>query len=111
MTDRHAKRQRREWDGDTPLYSDVLGEYFNDHDDIEFHLSEEGGTVEDLELLICEPVYLRKLDSNYWLDDSVTPEDYELPAELERAIDALNAVVDRIGPIGYAPTKFAVDLD
>lgn len=91
-----------EWDGITPLYSDRLDKYFW-HDDFE---DEE---MESLDLVICEPTYARELDSDRWEDD--LPEDGDVPAWLDEAIDKFNEIVRaNHEPLSWFPGKKRVIL-
>lgn len=107
--ERYAAKERKKWDGESPLYSDAADEYFCDYEDILDYMGANNMTLDEMRLYICEPTPWRALDESYWMDDA--PEDAELPQQLRQAIDVLNAVVDRIGPVGYSPTNFAADLE
>ena len=108
--ERYKKRAQKEWDESIPVYSETADEYFNDRSEVEDFLeqSDEGITAEDLRLLICEPVYLRPVEEDYWIDD--LPDDAELPSEAVDALDALNNTLKAVGPVGYRPGKFAAKL-
>lgn len=98
----------KEWDRETPLYSDSNDEYFSCEDEIDYFIEEHECSIESLRLIICEPNRFRMLDASFFDDD--LPEGGELPAELESAIDALNAVIESLPPVSWSPGKYAADL-
>jgi len=102
---RYYKMERKEWDGETPLYSHRTDKYFFDSDDIEDDLSFYDCSIEFLRLIICKPVYLRQIDDSFFLDDM--PEDSELSEEIWDAINVLNEAVKKQKPIAWEPGKYA----
>lgn len=104
----YKARQRKKWDETGAIYSDKYDVFFSSWDDAEHFAATHAtppGVLSDLRLLICEPVYLRPLDPDYWMDDF--PEDLEIPEEVLSAIDELNQVLKNYGPISWWPGKFA----
>ena len=89
-----------------PLYSIALDKYYF-YDDWDEDL-EDGRTVEDLMLVICDPVQYRQVDSEYWCDD--LPEDGEIHPDLEEALKNLNDVISKLPPICWYPGKVAADF-
>jgi hypothetical protein len=112
---RHAKdlakfnaMPRKEWDGTGMIFSDAHDKYFNDLWEAQDAL-EDGETLADLRLIICEPNFLRQVDVDHWNDD--LPEDVdELPDAVSDALEALNKAIDAAGPVSWHPGKFSVDL-
>mgnify|MGYP000935104589 CR=1 FL=1 len=82
-----------EWDGESPIYSDINDTYYRDLDEAECDL-EENQTLEDLQLLACKPEYIRPLDESYCED--ILPEDGELPQEVLDAMNEFNQKVEGI---------------
>ena len=111
--ERHDKRERQQWDGETPLYSEACHKYLYSFDDVQDLIEErefESGnfcTVEDLRLVICEPVYLRQIDEDYWIDD--LPDDGELPEAIYKALEAFNAALVDAGVVSWTAGKYAVE--
>ena len=99
---------RKAWDRETPLYSESNDEYFQDEDDLNYFIEEHECSIESLRLIICEPNRFRMLDCSFFEDDTV--DDVELPAELEAAVEALNAVIETLPPVSWSPGKYAADL-
>lgn len=98
---------RAEWDGVAMLYSDTRSEYYKDIDEAEDGL-EKGETLADLRLLICEPIYVRRIDGDLFCDD--LPEGEErLPPVVEQAIEAFNAAVAGI-ILSWTPSKVALNV-
>jgi hypothetical protein len=71
-------------------------------------LEDEGGSIESLRLILCEPEYLRPVEWDHWVDD--LPEDGELPGAVEDAVEALNKVIREQGPSAWYPGKYAAVL-
>ncbi len=104
--------EKKEWDGKTPLHSQIHDKYFFDKNELlDFMHDCEVTDPEELELFICEPNQLGEIESDYWADD--LPEDGGLPSEVEDALEEFNAVIRKSEPVSWSPGKFAaiVDLD
>ncbi|MBK9427259.1 MAG: hypothetical protein IPN63_07695 [Gammaproteobacteria bacterium] len=101
---------RAEWDGKAMLYSETTDRFYSDLGEAEDHLDEmeERCTLADLRLVICEPVYVTPLESDYCIDD--LPEDGELPDAVWEAMQAFNAAVAGI-VLSWAPGKYALLVD
>lgn len=87
---RFLARPQANLDGEDWLYSEREDRFYPDLESAEDDL-EEGETLEDLRLIICEPVTARALDSEYFEDE--LPEDEEIPEVIEAAIMAFNKAV------------------
>jgi len=107
--ERYNKMERKEWDGETPLYSDSLNRYFFDFDDIADEFVSHGGSVDSLRLTICEPMYLQQVEEDYFYDD--LPEDFELPEDVLSALEELNKTIKEQKPVTWAPGKYAVIIE
>lgn len=106
---RYVAMPKEEWNGNGMLYSDAADRYFADWDEVEYFLKDEGGTIESLRLIICEPQFLPLLDpSDYGCDELA--EDGELPDNVVQAIDTFNRVIKETGPVSWVPGKKAVIL-
>lgn len=88
--DRYFAMPEAEWDGKAMVYSDTKDQFYSSPDQAVDCL-EKVETEESLRLVICEPVYARELDSEFFGDD--LPNEGDLPAEVENAMDAFNAAV------------------
>lgn len=97
---------RKAWDGASMLFSHSRDEYFNDIDGAEAAL-DDGETLDDLRLVICEPNRGRRLDEDYFWDE--LSEDGELPDCLLLAIETFNAAIATAPPLSWSPGKFALD--
>jgi hypothetical protein len=104
--ERFAQKPQAEWNGSDYLYSEALDEYFPDLSDAEDRL-EEGQTLADLMLMICEPNYVTPLEDDYCCDQ--TTEDGDLPNAVTEAMDAFNKAVAGI-VLSWSPGKFALKL-
>lgn len=100
------------WDGESPIYSHFLDKYFF-HGEVFDYIedSEDELANEDLMLVHCEPIYLHQLDTAIWEDELRTEDDSaEVPDGVQKALDALNAVIKSSGPVSWQPGKTAVQL-
>jgi len=104
---RYAKREKKVWDGNAPLYSEKLDQYFYEALD-NFEL-DTGNEWEDLRMLICEPVFLQTIHDEYWIDD--LPEDGDLPQEIIDAVEVLNAKLLSYGPVSWVPGKYSAVIE
>ena len=103
---RHESRPRAEWDGKAMLYSDARDKFYESPDDAEDDL-DDGETLADMRLVICEPIYARQLEPDYFADDMA--EDGELPAAVEEAMEVFNKSVAGI-LLSWSPGKAALAL-
>jgi hypothetical protein len=101
--EKYDSMERKEWDGETPLYSHSADRYFFDADELLDYMEEYECTEKDLRLIICKPVFLRQLDDDYF-----SPEEGELSIAVQNAIDELNEVIREEGAVAWEPSKFAV---
>ena len=106
--ERFAAKPRAEWNGSDLLYSYALDEYFPDLSEAQDRL-EEGQTLADLMLVICEPNYVPRLDDDYCCDQMSGDSD-DLPVAVIHAMDAFNRAVAGI-VLSWSPGKFALKLD
>ena len=111
--ERYEKREKKEWDGKSWLYSESVEEFFEDMDEAEEYLFNEAEddnkmTLEDLRLRICKPVYARFLDEDYFYD--ALPEDSGVPEELLNAVDTFNKAIKEYGIISWEPGEYALKL-
>lgn len=106
--ERYAAMESQKWDGETPLYSDALDEYFYDEDYIRDAAHEHECSLDDLRLIVCQPNHYREIDTDYWQDE--LPEDGDVSPELVEALGALNRVVRSLGPASWSPGKYAADV-
>lgn len=108
--ERYSKLERKVWDGKSYLYSDRDEIYLADHQELQDYLDEHPiENIGSLRLVICEPVYFRKIDEDYWADDM--PEDTELPQSVLLALENLNAALKDAGIVSWMPGKYAAIID
>jgi hypothetical protein len=104
---KYAALERKKWDGEAMLYSDLKDRYYTDLSQADDDL-EDGESLEKLMLRICEPNYPRQIDDDYFCDEMT--EDGDLPDDLVAAMDAFNEVVKKSKPLSWSPGDYAVDL-
>ncbi|WP_211474808.1 hypothetical protein [Collimonas humicola] len=107
---KYAAMEQRPWDGDAMLFSDATDEYFRDLSEAEDHAVNNGMSLAQLRLIICEPTFARQIDgTEHFCDD--LPEDGELPAEIANAFDALNEAIRKCStPLSWSPGDYALAL-
>jgi len=117
---RYAKRERRPWDGETMVYSEMADKFFQNRYEAEEYCDDYNGTeeeyptgrtmsLEDLRLVHCEPEFAEEIDpdEHYEIDD----EEKCLPKEIEEAFEKLNEVIRNCKePLCWYPCKFAVEI-
>lgn len=106
--ERYSRRERADWDETTPIYSTTVDRYFYSVDEVDDYAYDTETTKEDLRLVLCEPVFLQRIDDDRWVDD--LPEDGDLPDEVKSALDNLNVALLAAGPVSWTPGKKAVIL-
>lgn len=104
---KHNEKPKKEWGGEYPLYSDKYNKYFATIESAEFWAEENKTTLTDMRLILCEPVYARTLDEDYYAYE--LPEDEELPKIIKDAIDEFNKKVSGL-VLSYAPGDYALKL-
>lgn len=103
-----AARPRKAWDGEGGLFSESRDEFFWSVGEAEDAL-DEGETLDDLRLVICDPGFLRQLDWEHWNDDLPDDSDeHSLPNEVQEALEKLNKAIREAGPTVWRPGKFAL---
>ena len=105
----YLARPRKPWDGKTMLYSLAADKYYHSLEEAEDDL-EEHDSLEDLRLVICEPIYLHPLEADHWHDE-LPDDDDRLPVILEEAIAAFNKATESCPPLSYQPGRYALELE
>jgi hypothetical protein len=97
------------WDGKGGLYSESVDKFFWNWGEVDEYSYESQISKKDLRLVICEPVYLHLLDSDYGCDE--LPEDGELPDQVIKAIEDFNKVIKDTSPVSWIPSNKAVLIE
>lgn len=107
--DKFKTFEKKEWDGKTPLALWDGDEYFFDADDLYDWCEEHECTPQDIQLVLCRPVYARIIEDDFYYDD--LPEDMNLDdvaPELASKIDELNKYIEESKPIlSWMPSEIA----
>ena len=104
---RYHKREKKEWDGKFPLYSDSIDVYFWDMGQLEDCMADEGFTLDDLRLLICAPTMFFEISPEDIYCD-IMPDDMDIPYGIGKLFDELNADIrEYTEPACREPTKYA----
>lgn len=106
--ERYAKMPRAQLEDRAWLYARANDRYYGDLSEAEDDL-EEGQTLADLQLVICEPIYARQIDEDFFQEDEDMDFDGELPAEVRDAVAAYNRAVSGI-VLSWSPGKKALAL-
>ena len=107
--ERHAALPQAEWDGVAMLF--VGDEYFSDMESLVDHFLERDLDPDDVTVIICKPNGVRELTTDFCSDE--LPEDGDIPADVEEAMDAFNKAVAGI-VLSWSPGKFRLsdkDMD
>jgi hypothetical protein len=98
-----------DWDGKTPLCDYDGDNYLFDENQVQDHIDNhiaEGGTVETLRLVLCEPDNGSQFEMAEFLCDSL-PEDGDLDdAEINKVV---NDWIDAHAPFSWRPTSKAIN--
>lgn len=105
---RYGAKERKKWNGETPLYSDSFDKYFLCEDDLSDFMEDCRCNAKSLRLVICEPVYLREVDEDHFYNE--LSEDGKLPEAVANALKELNEVIREQDPVSWIPGKYAADL-
>lgn len=108
MNKKFEAMERKKWDGETPLCIFDTDHYFFDTDDLDYYCDCNGCFPEDLQLVICEPMFLSQINDDYWSDE--LPDDGELPDDVVSALNGLNAAIKKAEPVGWMPGNYAAKI-
>lgn len=105
---RYNQRPRVKWDGNVPLYSEELDEWFDDMCAVQDRLDEleERLSIADLRLVMGKPVYATPLEPDYF--ECNLPDDGYLPEQLLAAVEAFNEAVRGV-VLSWDPGKYAME--
>ncbi len=90
----------KEYDGSIVCETDG-DKYFFDEDDIAVYL--EDNDLDEIDLLFATPNFLDDINTDIWCD--VLPEEGEIPEVIQKAVNELNILIRKQGPISYSPGK------
>lgn len=107
--ERYAGLERKPWEGKSYVAIFDGDTYFDDFDSLCWHVADNPGCLDSLQLVHCTPNYASQVDAADHFSDDL-PEDGDVPDELDKAVDALNAVIHKHGPLSWSPSKVAVEL-
>lgn len=107
--EKYSKMETRVWDEESPIYSMAKGYYFSTIESVTDHLEREPGTtLESLRLMMCKRTYLECVPEYFW-EDALPEETYEIPDELAEALGDFNNFISQMESISWEPTQYAVD--
>lgn len=95
---------------DVVYYSDAMDEYFFEWQDVEEYCEDTEATYSDLRLIWAGPEYVNIVDMENIFSDQFENY-YEVPKELEHAVEALNAAIKKYNSkkvTSYYPSKYRV---
>lgn len=101
--ERFLAMPEEDWDGKAMVYSQTLDKYFSSPEEA-FDEAEWNGEVskEELDLVICKPIYASELTPEYWCDE-LPGEEHDVPGWLDDAIDEFNAKLKGQEPLSWEP--------
>ena len=100
---------KRPYDGTFPLTVWDCDEWFYDADHLIGYLVDNDIRPEDAALVACRSVAFRDLNEEDIIDSSGA-EDYDLPDDVRKALDAFNAVLEQASSNLFEADKIAVVL-
>lgn len=110
--EKYLKLEFKEWDRETPVYSERFDKYFFTIDELSDFCyddeitDDENGT--ELQLVLCKPQYLHELDLNNIFCD-ILPEDQYIDdvgsKDLIEAINKLNEEIRHHAPVSWTPSN------
>lgn len=112
---RYAAVARRPWDGVSMIYSETESRFYEDLNAAMEDCASLECTPEAMQFVLCDPVYPREIDDDYWED--IFPDDFagtleDLDPELAELVDRVNAHIrKKIAPVSWTPGKYALDLE
>lgn len=110
--EKYENLTKKEWDGVTPLYSIITGDYFYSASELNMYLNNRVAAnpsfkISNLYLVICDPVYPFHPDL-YEIYKDTLPEGADLLPEIHDGFDALNKIISQHEiPLSWVPGKFA----
>lgn len=110
--EKYLKKEFKEWDGETPLVIFGTDNYFFDYNALICHCEDNGLEIENLQLIICEPVHLPELDYRDFFHDEL-PEDGDLKHEAPEVVEAfevLNQVIRKQKPVSWTEGTFRTTI-
>lgn len=106
--DRYYVLEMVEWDGTTPVVTDDDDHYFFSEDEVLDYLADQEEGAE-IRLVLCKPGRLSYVSEDNWADD--LPEDGELPAEVQKALEALNEAIKNAPTVCWWPGKQRINME
>jgi len=106
--EKYLEMPAKKWDGETPLYSEYNGKFYGDIAIAQEDAYDDQIGLDDMMLIICDPVYLSPICEDLWGDE--LPEDGELPDRIRKALNEFNRILKDFGPVSWQPGKFRVDI-
>lgn len=105
----------QQWDWKTPLYSESHERYFFNECELDDYCVENQLPIRSLRVVICKPIYLSRVDADYWEDELPELGDggpCDLPDPIQEALNKLNEVIsNHKEPVAWEPSKIAAIID
>jgi hypothetical protein len=98
------------WDTQTPLVLFETDTYFFDVHSVTHYCRQHSTSPEQLQLVICEPVYGSELDAADFLSGEL-PEDGEIPEGILEAAIKFNEAIKAAGPLCWVQGTSAATID
>jgi hypothetical protein len=111
--ERWAKLERVDWDGESPLCEYDGDRCYFDADAVLEMIEDriaEGGTLEDIRLVVCEPSTPRHFEMADFLGDDL-PEDFDAGKDFAEIDEVVNDWIRARTPFSWHPGKKAVSVD
>jgi hypothetical protein len=99
--ERYKSLKFKEWDLKEPVVTWDGDDYFFSEENLIDYMDENN--MDEIDLLICEPIYYKQIDTEHVCDDA--HEDWQPEKELLQAIESLNQVIETLKPHSWQPGK------
>lgn len=106
----YAAMERVEWDNVTPLVILDTEIYFFDRQSIIDYCEEKWISPDDLQLIICKPVYGHHFDAADFLSSEL-PEGADIPDQILEAANRLNHAIRNAGPLSWVQGDHAAIIN
>lgn len=114
--EKYQKMKRKKWNGIDGIYSYAKDKWFWSYEELDDYIMDNNTTVDDLLLILGQPVYAREIDPFDYYEEDFPDENKNLtedflPEDLLSAFDDLNVYIRNSKVIlSWKPSKFAAKV-
>lgn len=104
----YQNKPYKDWDLKTPICLYGSDEYFFDIDEVETYIEDNDLQPEDLNLVICEEIFISNIEENYWED--IIPENFDSISdgnkEFAEKLKEFNEFISKQPPFSWSEGKY-----